>query len=818
MKKILLLIVSVMTVATIQAVPAHPKPVKVQQPDGTCVTIKLHGDEWLNFTATEDGYSVVKDSRGYYVYAELKDQQLQPTAQIAHDAVQRSAAERAFLAHVKKYQAPAMRADMAKMKEQVQQIQRRALASRRTTNMKNFRGLVILVQFNDREFSRPDYKDIITDLLNKEGFPGYDDQVYSGSVRDYFADNSKGKFVPQFDVVGPVTVDFSQYDPKQTDNVEPIIKAALDAVDDEVDFSQYDGDGNKVVDMVYFMIAGKGSHYGGNDENLWWPHRSQIIYNNDYVYKDGVRLWDYASSVELSDNSDTLLDGIGVICHEFGHVLGLPDFYDTDYEGSGGLSIHPGNWSVMSSGNYHNNARTPAGYSLYERYLVGFIDDIPLIDEENSFTLEPLYVNQKGYRINSPVDNEFFLLENRQNDGSYKWDKYLPAHGLLAYRVDRTDIRVWDTNKVNVAPAHNYYEILWAGGSGQANKSSDTYPGSGNVTELNNLTTPANLLTHDGSKNILGLFNIREEGGNILFDVASGGGAVKPYHVAASNITASSADITWTGANDNYNVQYRTAVVESVLFFDDFEKGLSDWTIIRNADGTEKTDWQTVRSASYFRNLKIPAHSGNYVAMSRSWAVDAFDVDNWLITPQVTLDGTLRFWVTDNGSQHEHYDVYVSTTTNDITAFTKIYEPGDASDKWTEISIDLSSYAGQKGYIAIRHQDSDKDYLFIDDFGIYGVAKAAGDWQTQSTTQPSVLLTGLAPETAYEVQVQAETTSETSDWSAPILFTTLSDGTKVEGITVAFDDGQYYNLKGQKMSTPTEKGVYIQNGKKVVIK
>ena len=339
------------------------------------------------------------------------------------------------------------------------------------------------------------------------------------------------------------------------------------------------------------------------------------------------------------------------------------------------------------------------------------------------------------------------------------------------------------------------------------------------MTELNNLTTPGNLLTHDGSYNVFGLFNIREDGDNILFDIASGGGAVRPYHVAASNVTASSADITWTGANDNYNVQYRTAVVESVLFFDDFENGLSDWTTVRNGGGNSHTDWQTVESATYLSNVSIPAHSGKYVAKTRSWSAEAYDVDNWLISPQVTLDGTLRFWVIDDGSVHEHYDVYVSTTTNDIAAFTKIYEPGNASDEWTEIAVDLSSYAGQKGYIAIRNQDSDKNFLFIDDFGIYGVAKAAGDWQIQSATQPSVLLTGLAPETTYEVQVQAETTSETSGWSKSLLFTTLSDGggTKVEGITVTSDDGQYYNLKGQKVATPTEKGVYIKNGKKVVM-
>ena len=351
MKKILLLIAAVMTAMVMQAVPAYPHPVKVKQPDGTYVTIQLHGDEWMNFTTTEDGYSVVKDSRGYYVYAELKDRQLRPTAQIAHDALQRSASEKVFLANVRKYQAPAMKDEMVKLKKQVQQQQRHTLASRRTTDMNNFRGLVILVQFNDKEFSRPDYPAIIDDMFNKEGYTGFDSEVFSGSVHDYFVDNSNGKFKPQFDIVGPVTVNYSQYYPHKFSNCRPILNAALDAVDDEVDFSQYDGDHNGKVDMVYFVIAGFGSHYG-NDEGLWWPHRSTILGDpvpdnpGRYYYKylDGVQLWDYASSVELAgladDPSTVFIDGIGTICHEFGHVLGLPDFYDTDYE-ENGQSIHP---------------------------------------------------------------------------------------------------------------------------------------------------------------------------------------------------------------------------------------------------------------------------------------------------------------------------------------------------------------------------------------------------------------------------------------------------------------------------------------------
>ena len=104
---------------------------------------------------------------------------------------------------------------------------------------------------------------------------------------------------------------------------------ALNQADNDVDFSDYDGDNNGQVDLVYFIIAGNGANYGGNNGDLWWPHRSIIYdYNNRwYVRKDGVTLWDYASSVELSgwtsNPSSVKIDGIGTICHEFSHVLGL---------------------------------------------------------------------------------------------------------------------------------------------------------------------------------------------------------------------------------------------------------------------------------------------------------------------------------------------------------------------------------------------------------------------------------------------------------------------------------------------------------------
>ena len=291
------------------------------------------------------------------------------------------------------------------------------------------------------------------------------------------------------------------------------------------------------------------------------------------------------------------------------------------------------------------------------------------------------------------------------------------------------------------------------------------------------------------------------------------------------NLTAEPAEntatLSWNGFSTSYGLRYRTAEQEARTFFDDFENGMDKWTIIRNGEGTENTDWHQVNPKS---SLGYSAHSGDNVAITRSWSSEiSYNVDNWLITPKVTLDGTLRFWVLDEGAYHEHYDVYVSTTTNDISAFTKIYEPGNASELWTEVTVDLSSFHGKKGYIALRNQDTDQNFLLLDDFGIYGIEVPESSWTTYTTSAKSLGIAGLDSQTIYEYQVRGKKGSNTSEWSPAATFTTLNAPsgitTDIEQVSssksqVSSDD--WYTIDGQKMNgKPTKKGVYIHNGKKI---
>ena len=292
-----------------------------------------------------------------------------------------------------------------------------------------------------------------------------------------------------------------------------------------------------------------------------------------------------------------------------------------------------------------------------------------------------------------------------------------------------------------------------------------------------------------------------------------------PQQLEANNITAHTADISWTGDAETYQVRYRTAS----LLYENFENGFNEWKVV-NQGGTANTDWNIVYMEIDNNHYVV---TGCYDESTRK----AYAVDNWLISPQVTLDGTLKYMAAQNKYCHVYYEVLVSTTTNELNAFTMIATPPPpVGDLFEEVTIDLKSYHGQKGYIAFRlkeGEDSEGDNLGIDHVGIYR-DNYFSTWLLKDTTGENATVFGLDPLTLYECQVRSIVNDYYSPWSDVMTFTTpettpiTTDGAelqdKVQSSKIKYQSESWFTIDGRKLNgKPKGKGVYIHNGKKAVV-
>ena len=508
------------------AIPAHRGSVLMPQPDGTLVTVCLEGDEFYHFNTTADGYTIMLNEAGAYVYAQADGMNLVPTQLLAHDVANRTAAELSFLAGTPKY----LTDETEVAQGHVRRVKRNVDLS--NFDFENFRGLVILIDFYDKSFASADPQTFYTEMFSSDNFTGYYDPITKrdvtcpGSVHDYFNDQSNGKFKPPFDVYGPYPASYGQNAQTRARSNQcqslatTIFTNALKAADSEVDFTKYDNNNDGKIDMVYFLVAGYSSSYSGNNSGYLWPHASNLSYT--YYAFDGKRIDRYASSTELygfeATPSSVTVEGIGTVAHEFSHVLGLPDFYDTDYAKSGGESHHPGGWDVMAGGGDYNYGRSPVGYTFYERYALGWAT-AQTLRKPGEYSLEAVNTARKGYILRTSVNNEFFTIENRQKTG---WDAYLPGHGMIVTRVDSTNVSIWTSNQVNCNPEHNYFEMLRAGNTTSGDLASDPFPGTTGNVMITNETYPS-LKTWAGYGNEFNIVGISEENDIIRFNLIDDG-------------------------------------------------------------------------------------------------------------------------------------------------------------------------------------------------------------------------------------------------------------------------------------------------------
>lgn len=581
MKK--LIIFSLLVVCFVQAtfaIPAYPKPLKVKQADGSWITIQMHGDEHGHYVMTSDGIPLVFNAQlRNYEYADWKNGEVQASGIKATEASDRSAQVKKFIESQDK--SAILESFKRARLQQLQQVfsaRRNAslknginsasplsavssLVSRSSSNpqeekLNNFpttgevHSLVILVQFADTKFSTvgSDAHQFFNSMLNEPGFT-YSNGA-NGSARDFYVNSSNGKFQPQFDVIGPVTLPkkYSYYGANKgssTDNpvaLEEFVREACTLADPLVDFSQYDHNQDGFIDNIYFFYAGKGEADSG-DGNAIWPHSAyyaDIAKEAGGTQKslklDGIEVGNYTCSNEINGTIITPQPaGIGTFVHEFGHVLGLADHYDI-YNGM--ATFTPGSFDTMDRASYNNNGNTPAAFSAYERACLGWLDLTVLKNGVDTLNVLPdLNDSNKAYMV--PVggtnDQEYFIMENRQQKG---WDAFIPGHGMLLWHIDY-DAKAWEKNELNITGTHQRVDIVEADNKLTDNtRSGDPFPGTSNVTQCN--------LTSWAGGKVMSLDDIEEKDGIINLMLGGLNLKLNTPDVKVTEVQDSSIVVGWT--------------------------------------------------------------------------------------------------------------------------------------------------------------------------------------------------------------------------------------------------------------------------------
>lgn len=570
MKRFTIFIIMACLAIIMMAVPANRKPFVAQQSDGTFLNVVLQGDESLHFYTTIDGKYLVREANGDFSYATFSSEEgFISTKCLAHDISMRGAAEATLLASL----------DYGKIGEEISRTHkarsakfRNAPATRAASSITPKGEVlvpVLLVEFSDVKFSFS--KEDIDKLLNEPGYK-YDNFMSdcNGSARDYFIAQSDSQFRPRFVTTEIVTLPqpTAYYGGNGTDgedkNPLQMIRHGIALADSLMDMSQFDNNGDGEVEFVYCIYAGY-SEANGASENTIWPHQWQLTAGGGKYIADGVLFDVYACSSELNITEEyeekygKWLAGIGTLCHEFSHCLGLHDVYDVKGN-SGNWCMDE--WDLMDQGNYVGYGYLPVGYNSYQKEVCGW-KSLEILEKKGRYSMEPQSRGGAGYKIvNDANPNEYFILENRKKEG---WDQGLAAEGILIIHVDY-NYSSWASNSINTVAGHprfhvvsadndqpDYYEV----GYEEFYKSlaGDLWPGPANNTSFTDTSIPASKV-YTGEALGKPVTDMKYENGIASFNFM-GGIIDTPVAEEATEITSSSFVANWKAVEgaDRYIVE-----------------------------------------------------------------------------------------------------------------------------------------------------------------------------------------------------------------------------------------------------------------------
>ncbi|MBT8102790.1 MAG: M6 family metalloprotease domain-containing protein [Gammaproteobacteria bacterium] len=484
----------VLTTQQALAGPASPFSFSELQPDGSRVTLHIRGDEHFNWTEDTDGFTVVRDAGGRYVYARLgAGGLLEPTSFAVGKADPRAIGlTRRILP------APAVRAQTRRSGASPL-VGEPGAAPENIAPLGNVKNMVIMIRFSDH-VSRPLPSNADIDILFNA--VGGDAQLApTGSVKDVYLENSYGQMTLNSTIFGwidlPNTEAYYANGNSGDSTLWQALRYALDVVDQTVNFSDYDTDNDGSIDAIAFIHSGYGAEWGGTDQygattaNRIWSHR-WAIQNPPWTSDEGVEVFDYHISPGVWGTSGSDVGRVGVIAHETGHFFGLPDLYDTDGNGSG-----IGSYGMMAnSWGFDGSQLYPPHFSPWSKEILGWLTPT-ILSTPGSYSLQQAEFVADVLRIdNGYPQDEYLLIENRQPVG---FDGSMPQGGLVIWHIDeQAGYNVqgypgqpgWPGNgnhyRVALLQADGQYHLEKDANRGDAG---DVYHGGG-VTEIGSTTTP----------------------------------------------------------------------------------------------------------------------------------------------------------------------------------------------------------------------------------------------------------------------------------------------------------------------------------------
>ena len=575
------------------ALPTRHDRFTVEQPDGSKVTVLFKGDEFFKVTTTMDGAAVTMGEDGYLRYVIYENGSRRATDYLVGDKnVPASVISASRNIPMAQLQQAALDKRREYGKIRAAHNQNRNLVTK-TGGNGTIKAVAILVEFSDLKFSQGTIERF-DNLLNQEG---YSDNGATGSARDYFKAQYGDLADFHFDIYGTFSApngyayyggnDYSGSDA----HPDELVAEACKALDDQIDFSQYDMDGDGTCDFVFMFFAGNDEADNSMlyEDNIW--SHAWVIDNYDRnLVLDGVRISEYACTSELRTNPSgygSSFTAIGSFCHEFSHILGLMDAYDTSYNYDG-YQIADALWgvtSIMDSGCYNNNCNTPPYYNAFEREMLGIATPVELTTGE--MTLLPINESNQFLRIETDKEDEYFIAEYRKQSG---WDEYLPTSGMIVYHIDKSDNNAgpsyyygmnvtaaqrWVYNEVNSYPLHQCADLIEAGNSTSTNNVADVFfPGAKNATRLST-ETHDDYVTWSGKEVGYQLYDIKSSGNDATFQLLTADALDLPK-VTEHKITVAGTNVMLSWTTDKEDPDARVQV----------ELALRDGTTIDHRDTT----------------------------------------------------------------------------------------------------------------------------------------------------------------------------------------------------------------------------------------